>query len=179
MRLAGTCSRYSNSAIPQLTIAATYHAWRFRLRRCPYQANVMNTFDAISSSVVFASTGTSMCISPLAGSKTAPGDRAPMQGSYTIIGRSECPPQRCPHEVWSRLFSQAKQRAQFVAAGIDPYQLVGLDRQLSRRVRQRRIVGRPRADDNQPHAARGSFQSLKQRVGNGVLAAGLQVGQPL
>src|SRR5678815_2153153 len=44
-RLAGTCSRYSNSAMPQLTRAAIYQGRSARLRRCAYQANVMNTFD--------------------------------------------------------------------------------------------------------------------------------------
>ena len=34
--------RYSNSAIPQLTSAATYQGEDARFLRCPYQANVMN-----------------------------------------------------------------------------------------------------------------------------------------
>src|SRR5438477_8226492 len=49
MRLAGTCRRYSNSAMPQLTIAATYHGRSARLRRCAYHAMVMNRFEAIRS----------------------------------------------------------------------------------------------------------------------------------
>src|SRR5690348_14359650 len=52
MRLAGTCSRYSNSAIPQLTSAATYHGLPDRLRKCAYHAKVMNTFDAMSPRTV-------------------------------------------------------------------------------------------------------------------------------
>lgn len=52
MRLAGTCKRYSNSAIPQLTSAATYQGEDARFLRCPYQANVMNTLLAISSNTV-------------------------------------------------------------------------------------------------------------------------------
>src|SRR6267142_833284 len=52
MRLAGTCSRYSNSAIPQLMIAATYHGRSARLRRCAYHAMVMKTFEQISSRMV-------------------------------------------------------------------------------------------------------------------------------
>src|ERR1700676_5555710 len=45
MRFAGTCSRYSNSAIPQLTVAAIHHGLDCMLRRCPYQANVMNRLE--------------------------------------------------------------------------------------------------------------------------------------
>src|SRR5262245_39357193 len=52
MRLAGTCSRYSKSAMPQLTIAAMYHARVLRFLRCAYQANVMKTFEQISSPTV-------------------------------------------------------------------------------------------------------------------------------
>src|ERR1051325_7348736 len=51
-RLAGTCRRYSNSAIPQLMIAATYQGRSARLRRCAYQATVMKTFEQISSRMV-------------------------------------------------------------------------------------------------------------------------------
>src|SRR6185437_2805658 len=57
MRLAGTCSRYSNKAIPQLASAATYQGRPERFFRCAYQANVMNTFDPISSSVVGTTAG--------------------------------------------------------------------------------------------------------------------------
>src|SRR5512140_335575 len=57
MRLAGTCSRYSKSAMPQLAIAATHHTRSFRLRRCAYQANVMKTLEAMRRSVVCATTG--------------------------------------------------------------------------------------------------------------------------
>src|SRR3989338_9441800 len=50
--MAGTWKRYSNNAIPQLTNAATYH-WRpFRFLRWAYHANVMNTLDNASNSVV-------------------------------------------------------------------------------------------------------------------------------
>ena len=52
MRLAGTCSRYSNSAMPQLTSAATIQGFWFRCLRCAYHANVMNTFDSVSSTTV-------------------------------------------------------------------------------------------------------------------------------
>ena len=52
MRLAGTWSRYSNSAIPQLTSAATYHARDRRSLRWAYQAKVMNTFEHVSRPAV-------------------------------------------------------------------------------------------------------------------------------
>src|SRR3569832_373416 len=58
IRFAGTCSKYSNRAIPQLTRAAIYQARWLRLFRCPYQANVMKTFEAKSSKTVFVMTGT-------------------------------------------------------------------------------------------------------------------------
>src|SRR6185295_14675711 len=47
--LAGTCSRYSNSAMPQLASAATHQARPCMLRKCAYQAKVMKRFDAASS----------------------------------------------------------------------------------------------------------------------------------
>src|SRR5213592_675994 len=52
MRLAGTCRRYSNSAMPQLTMAATYQGRSARLRRCAYHAIVMKTFEQINSRMV-------------------------------------------------------------------------------------------------------------------------------
>src|SRR5947209_227389 len=52
MRLAGTCSRYSNSAMPQLTTAAISHGRWLRFRRCAYQANVMKTLEQIRSATV-------------------------------------------------------------------------------------------------------------------------------
>ncbi len=57
MRLAGTCSRYSKSAIPQLTSAATYQALVCMFFRWPYHAKVMNTLEAVSSSAVCIHTG--------------------------------------------------------------------------------------------------------------------------
>src|SRR5580698_10248137 len=51
MRLPGTCSRYSKSAMPQLMSAATYQGRSARFFRCAYQANVMNTFEQMRSSV--------------------------------------------------------------------------------------------------------------------------------
>src|SRR5882672_7848875 len=52
MRLAGTWSKYSNSAMPQDTSAAITHGFEPRCLRCPYQAKVMNKLDAPSRSVV-------------------------------------------------------------------------------------------------------------------------------
>src|SRR2546423_8694812 len=52
MRFAGTCRRYSKSAIPQLTSAATYHLRSPTFFRCAYHAKVMKTLDAMSSGVV-------------------------------------------------------------------------------------------------------------------------------
>jgi hypothetical protein len=47
--LAGTCKRYSKNAIPQLTKTAIHQGLALRSFRWAYQANVMNTFDRISS----------------------------------------------------------------------------------------------------------------------------------
>src|ERR1700722_10390899 len=56
MRFAGTCSRYSNRAMPQLTSAAMTHGRVFSSFRCPYQAKVMKTFDRHSRPTVCSST---------------------------------------------------------------------------------------------------------------------------
>jgi len=50
--VAGTCNRYSNSAIPQLANAATYHGRDDRFLRWAYHAKVMKTFDATSRDTV-------------------------------------------------------------------------------------------------------------------------------
>src|SRR3569832_679546 len=57
IRLAGTCNRYSNKALPQLTLAATYQGAVARFFRCPYHAMVMKTLDAISSRMVCSDKG--------------------------------------------------------------------------------------------------------------------------
>src|SRR5688572_13193306 len=57
MRLAGTCSRYSASAMPQLTKAAMYQGAVARFFRWPYQAMVMNTLEATSSRMVCSGKG--------------------------------------------------------------------------------------------------------------------------
>src|SRR6478672_9718065 len=45
IRFAGTCSRYSNSAMPHEINAAIHHGRSSSVRRWPYQANVMNRFE--------------------------------------------------------------------------------------------------------------------------------------
>src|ERR1035437_3655684 len=52
IRFAGTWKRYSNSAMDQLTSAATYHAFPRRSLKWAYHANVMNTFEQVSRPVV-------------------------------------------------------------------------------------------------------------------------------
>src|SRR5262245_32312583 len=52
MRLAGTCSKYSKSAMPQLTSAAMYHGRPDKFRRCAYHAKVMKTLEAASPRTV-------------------------------------------------------------------------------------------------------------------------------
>src|SRR5678816_1833534 len=49
MRLAGTCNRYSKSAMPHDTSAANHHGLPERFFRCPYHAKVMKRFDSVSS----------------------------------------------------------------------------------------------------------------------------------
>ncbi len=49
MRFAGTCSRYSNSAMPHDTSAATHHGLPARFFKCPYHAKVMKRFESVSS----------------------------------------------------------------------------------------------------------------------------------
>ena len=60
MRFAGTCSRYSNNAIPQLTSAAMNQGFELSSLRCAYHANVMKTLDKTSKPIVWAITGTSI-----------------------------------------------------------------------------------------------------------------------
>src|SRR5678815_4820761 len=52
MRFAGTWIRYSKSAMPHDTSAATIHGLPRRSRRCAYQAKVMKTFEQTSRSAV-------------------------------------------------------------------------------------------------------------------------------
>ena len=54
MRFAGTCMRYSNNAMHQLISATIHHGLPLRFFRCPYQAKVMNTFEAASINAVTA-----------------------------------------------------------------------------------------------------------------------------
>src|SRR5690242_17173466 len=48
MRLAGTCSRYSKRAMPQLASAAIHQGLAESSFRCAYHAKVMNTLEATS-----------------------------------------------------------------------------------------------------------------------------------
>src|SRR5919112_1014161 len=52
MRFAGTCSRYSNSAMPQLATAARYQGLSPRFLRCAYQAKVMKILESNSRKAV-------------------------------------------------------------------------------------------------------------------------------
>src|SRR5688572_424525 len=56
MRFAGTCSRYSKNAMPQLTRTAIISGRVRRSRRWAYHANVMNTFEQIRSNTVRVTT---------------------------------------------------------------------------------------------------------------------------
>ena len=56
MRLAGTWSRYSNRAIPQLANAATHHFCSLRFFKWAYQANVIKTLDAVSNNIFLTMT---------------------------------------------------------------------------------------------------------------------------
>jgi hypothetical protein len=56
----GFCSK---RAMPQLTRAATYHGLAARSRRWAYHANVMNTFEQMSSSAACRRTGTGRLLS--------------------------------------------------------------------------------------------------------------------
>src|SRR5262245_38263138 len=57
--LAGTCSRYSKSAMPHETSAAIHQGLACRCLRCPYHANVMKRFEQ-TSRVAHASAGVGM-----------------------------------------------------------------------------------------------------------------------
>jgi hypothetical protein len=47
--------KYSNSALPRLISVAIYHGDWVKFLKCPYQEKVMNTLEAISSSMVSSS----------------------------------------------------------------------------------------------------------------------------
>src|SRR5687767_14335558 len=97
MRLAGTCSRYSNSAMPQLITAATYQAFPFRLLRCPYQAKVMKMLERISRPTVLSRIG--MRSSPRSPGFAVSGGRGVGQpaghlGGDLVVGHDRRDPQR-------------------------------------------------------------------------------------
>ena len=50
MRFAGTANQYSRKAMPQLTRTAPQSGAALNLR-CPYQAKVMNTFEATGRAI--------------------------------------------------------------------------------------------------------------------------------
>src|SRR5438105_11712578 len=78
MRLAGTCSRYSNRAMPQLTSAAIHHGLAESSFKWAYQAKIMNTFEPIS--IKPQSAALENCIRrsfQLFARRTRRGDRAP------------------------------------------------------------------------------------------------------
>ena len=54
--MAGTCSKYSNKAMAQLAMAATYYLWSLKSFRWPYHANVMKIFEQTKRNTVLAIT---------------------------------------------------------------------------------------------------------------------------
>src|SRR5690606_20729172 len=55
-RLAGTCRQYSKKAIPQLARITTTSGVVLNFR-CPYQAKVMNRFEAVSNTTTVSHAG--------------------------------------------------------------------------------------------------------------------------
>src|SRR4051812_43779518 len=62
MRFAGTCTRYSNSAMPQLASAAITHGFDAMFLRWAYHANVMKTFEITRSPALWAQVGRFMVV---------------------------------------------------------------------------------------------------------------------
>jgi hypothetical protein len=54
IRFAGTWSRYSKNAMPQLAATATRRGFARRFLKCAYQANVMKMFEHTRSPAVVA-----------------------------------------------------------------------------------------------------------------------------
>src|SRR5687767_6762069 len=75
-RFAGTWSRYSKSAIPQLISAAMSQPLCRSSLRCAYQANVMKTFDATSRRMVLGMGGMSLFLVRATGVVGGAADRA-------------------------------------------------------------------------------------------------------
>src|SRR5258706_9462978 len=96
MRLAGTWSRYSKNAMPQLTTAARYHEVVFRCFRWPYQASVMKRLDATSNVTVIAMA----CAEVMADSTTRPCKLIPPRGCQTR--RHGPSPHHFPHRPAAR-----------------------------------------------------------------------------
>ena len=89
MRFAGTCSRYSNNAMPHDTSAAMYQGLVFSSFRWAYHAKVMNTFDSESSSAVCqnAAGGVSGCVATVSGTNVITGTVGtfPSGGSVQVL----------------------------------------------------------------------------------------------
>src|SRR5688572_8390113 len=89
MRLAGTISRYSNSAMPQLASAAIHQGLDESSFRCAYQAKVMNTFEAMSRPAEVAMGESCMSGNPFdllgsAGGQECAGLSFPRYGNFGI-----------------------------------------------------------------------------------------------
>src|SRR6267378_6891335 len=61
IRLAGTWKQYSKKAIPQL-MTITFHSATLRYFKCPYQANVIKTFEMVSRRIVRMRPGGSLLV---------------------------------------------------------------------------------------------------------------------
>src|SRR6201988_2267749 len=87
MRFAGTISRYSKSAMPQLASAAIHQGLAESSFRCAYQAKVMNTLEATSRPAVAAMGEICMSVDPFyllgsAGGQECTGLSFPRYGNF-------------------------------------------------------------------------------------------------
>lgn len=57
IRLAGTCNRYSNNAMPHEINAAIHHGLLVKFFKWPYHAKVMKMFDKINRPAVCTAMG--------------------------------------------------------------------------------------------------------------------------
>src|SRR4051794_30731494 len=102
IRFAGTWSRYSNSAMPQLASAAIHHGFDDRFLRWAYQAKVMNTFEATSRPADTTIGGSwIMRSSSRPGARIAEGDHAPLL----------FPEWRCPRRARAAAAAQRRARS--------------------------------------------------------------------
>src|SRR5688572_5843468 len=84
MRFAGTAIQYSKKAMPQEKMTAI-HSGDVAYFRCPYQANVMKTFEPISSRM-----GRTLGESSMSMKATRSG------GRRHVLGLAACPVNRLP-----------------------------------------------------------------------------------